>query len=106
MFIIEICKESGLPRNHTCINTTPLTVGGNVDLSLQCPIDHIRSGSLRIEDNYEFNETNEEEEFYYYTPLEEGNNYNNNHNNNNKNNNIYILPEEIIEDPSVGNIRS
>ena len=106
VFIIEICKESGLPRNHTCINTTPLTVGGNVDLSLQCPIDHIRSGSLRIEDNYEFNETNEEEEFYYYTPLEEGNNYNNNHNNNNKNNNIYILPEEIIEDPSVGNIRS
>ena len=101
VFIIEICKESGLPRNHTCVNTSPLTVGGNIDLSSQCPIDHIRSGSRRIENNYEFNETNEDEEFYYYTPLEDENNYNNN-----DKNNIYILPEEIIEDPSVGNIRS
>ena len=96
VFIIEICQESGLPRNHTCINTNPLTVGGNIDLTTQCPIDHIRSGSRRIYNN---NETNDEEEFYYYTPLEDENNYNDR-------TNIYLLPEEDIHDPSVGNIRS
>ena len=72
-------------------------MGGNIDLTTQCPIDHIRSGSRRIYNN---NETTDEEELYYYTPLEEENN------NYNDENNIYLLPEEDIYDPSVGNIRS
>lgn len=89
VFIIEICAESGLPRNHTCINTAPLTVGGNIDLTTQCSIDHIRS--KRYDNNNEI-DNKYEEEFYYYAPLEDTN--------------IYLLPEEDIYDPSLGNIRS
>ena len=40
-----------------------------------------------------------DEEGNYYTPLEDENNYNDR-------TNIYLLPEEDIHDPSVGNIRS
>ena len=87
VLIVEICEDSGLPRNHTCVNTKPLTFGGNVDLSSQCPIDHIRSGTTRRE-----SETNdiitEEEEKLYYTPLDEDVE-NSTAQNNNNGNNIY-----------------
>ena len=86
VLIVEICEDSGLPRNHTCVNTKPLTFGGNVDLSSQCPIDHIRSGTTRRE-----SETNdiitEEEEKLYYTPLDEDVENSTAQNNNNGNNN-------------------
>ena len=103
ILVVEICEDSGLPRNHTCINTRPLTVGGNVDLSSQCPIDHIRSGTARKDP-----ETNdiitEEEEELYYTPLDEDTQTDNTQQNNN--NNIYLLQDEEINDPSLGNIRN
>ena len=105
VFIVEICQDSGLPRNHTCVNTTPLTVGGNIDLSTQCNIDHIRSGTRRNNNNNATNMADEEEE-YYYPPLDENNNYTNENTNTENNNNIYTLPEEVIYDPTVGNIRS
>ncbi|MEI0603921.1 transglycosylase domain-containing protein [Brachyspira alvinipulli] len=105
VLIVEICEDSGLPRNHTCVNTKPLTFGGNVDLSSQCPIDHIRSGTTRRE-----SETNdiitEEEEKLYYTPLDEDVENSTTQNNNNGNNNIYLLQDEEINDPSLGNIRN
>ena len=105
VLIVEICEDSGLPRNHTCVNTKPLTFGGNVDLSSQCPIDHIRSGTTRRE-----SETNdiitEEEEKLYYTPLDEDVENSTSQNNNNGNNNIYLLQDEEINDPSLGNIRN
>ena len=105
VLIVEICEDSGLPRNHTCVNTKPLTFGGNVDLSSQCPIDHIRSGTTRRE-----SETNdiitEEEEKLYYTPLDEDVENSTAQNNNNGNNNIYLLQDEEINDPSLGNIRN
>ena len=103
ILIVEICEDSGLPRNHTCVNVAPLTVGGNVDLSSQCPIDHIRSGTARKDP-----ETNdiitEEEEELYYTPLDEDTQTDNTQQNNN--NNIYLLQDEEINDPSLGNIRN
>ncbi|MEI0608729.1 transglycosylase domain-containing protein [Brachyspira pilosicoli] len=105
VFIVEICQDSGLPRNHTCVNTTPLTVGGNIDLSTQCNIDHIRSGTRRNNNNDATNMADDEEE-YYYPPLDENNNYTNENTNTENNNNIYTLPEEVIYDPTVGNIRS
>ena len=106
ILIVEICEDSGLPRNHTCVNTKPLTVGGNVDLSSQCPIDHIRSGTTRRE--LETNDIiTEEEEKLYYTPLdEEVENSTTQNDNNNNNNNIYLLQDEEINDPSLGNIRN
>ena len=106
ILIVEICEDSGLPRNHTCVNTKPLTVGGNVDLSSQCPIDHIRSGTTRRE--LETNDIiTEEEENLYYTPLdEEVENSTTQNDNNNNNNNIYLLQDEEINDPSLGNIRN
>ncbi|ADG71182.1 transglycosylase domain-containing protein [Brachyspira murdochii] len=116
VLVVEICQDSGLPRNHTCVNVAPLTVGGNVDLSTQCPIDHIRSGTRR--NDTVTNEAAEEDDDFYYTPLEEGTNTyqaeennnniqdNQNNNQNNNNNNIYLLPNDNIEDPSMGNIRS
>ena len=112
---------SGLPRNHTCVNTTPLTVGGNIDLSTQCNIDHIRSGTRRNNSSDMNNIIEEEEDYYYYTPLDENNDYTNEKPNGGQNNiytlpeeviydptqnNIYTLPEEVIYDPTVGNIRS
>ena len=112
VLIVEICQDSGLPRNHTCVNVAPLTVGGNVDLSTQCPIDHLRTGTPR---NDATNDAMMEDEGnFYYTPLDENSNsYDSNQNNNiqnnnqnNNNNNIYLLPEDNIEDPSLGNIRS
>ena len=111
VLIVEICQDSGLPRNHTCVNISPLTVGGNVDLSTQCPIDHIRSGTKRNDVNT--NEANIEDEEFYYTPLDEDtssqqkeNNNQNNNNTSNDSNNLYLLPDDNIEDPSIGNIRS
>ena len=106
ILIVEICEDSGLPRNHTCVNTKPLTFGGNVDLSSQCPIDHIRSGTTRRE--LETNDIiTEEEEKLYYTPLdEEVENSTTQNDNNNNNNNIYLLQDEEINDPSLGNIRN
>ena len=105
ILIVEICEDSGLPRNHTCVNTKPLTFGGNVDLSSQCPIDHIRSGTTRRE--LETNDIiTEEEEKLYYTPLDEDVENSTAQNNNNGNNNIYLLQDEEINDPSLGNIRN
>ena len=105
VLIVEICEDSGLPRNHTCVNTKPLTFGGNVDLSSQCPIDHIRSGTTRRE--LETNDIiTEEEEKLYYTPLDEDVENSTAQNNNNGNNNIYLLQDEEINDPSLGNIRN
>ena len=108
VLVVEICQDSGLPRNHTCVNVAPLTVGGNVDLSTQCPIDHIRSGTAK---NIETNNTViEDDSDFYYIPLEEGSNSNNIQQSNThdmqQNNNIYFLPDDNIEDPSIGNIRS
>lgn len=100
VMVVEICQDSGLPRNHTCINTVPLTIGGNVDLSTQCNIDHIRSGSgVNNSNTNEYNTDNDE---FYYTPLDESTS----NQNNLQNNNIYLLPDDNIEDPSLGNIRS
>ena len=112
VLVVEICQDSGLPRNHTCVNVAPLTVGGNVDLSTQCPIDHIRSGTGKAEETN--NNALEDDEDFYYTPLDESTANNNTQNtdemkNNTKpqqNNDIYLLPEDNIEDPSIGNIRS
>ncbi|MBW5410085.1 penicillin-binding protein, partial [Brachyspira hampsonii] len=68
VLVVEICQDSGLPRNHTCVNVAPLTVGGNVDLSTQCPIDHLRTGTVRNEDT---NDTMiDDEGDFYYTPLD------------------------------------
>ncbi len=100
VMVVEICQDSGLPRNHTCINTVPLTIGGNVDLSTQCNIDHIRSGSgVNNSNTNEYNTDNDE---FYYTPLDKSTS----NQNNLQNNNIYLLPDDNIEDPSLGNIRS
>ena len=96
--IVEVCMDSGLPRNHTCVNISPLTVGGNVNLSTQCPIDHIRSGTKRR--NYSTDLSSEEDTLY--APLESDTETNSSKNNNN----LYILEEEEIYDPSKGNIRS
>ena len=111
VLVVEICQDSGLPRNHTCVNVAPLTVGGNVDLSTQCPIDHIRSGTRKAEETN--NNALEDDEDFYYTPLDESTADNNTQNTNEmrnntnpQNNNLYFLPEDNIEDPSIGNIRS
>ena len=90
--------DSGLPRNHTCINISPLTVGGNVNLSTQCPIDHIRSGTKR-RNNIDL--SNEDE--YLYDSVDSNSSENNTSNNNRD---LYLLEEEEIYDPSKGNIRS
>ncbi len=96
--IVEVCMDSGLPRNHTCINISPLTVGGNVNLSTQCPIDHIRSGTKR-RNNIDL--SNEDE--YLYDSVDSNSSENNTSNNNRD---LYLLEEEEIYDPSKGNIRS
>ena len=109
IIIIEICQDSGLPRNHTCVNISPLTVGGSVDLSTQCPIDHIKSRTSIKEDNINQNFMSEEEENLYYKPLDDdADNFYNNQDNTTKqdNNNIYYIENEDIKDPSLGNIRS
>lgn len=40
--VVEICTDSGLPRNYTCTNLQSITIG-NVDISAECTIDHLKS---------------------------------------------------------------
>lgn len=109
VIVIEICEESGLPRNYTCPKVRPLTVGGGVDVSTQCPIDHLRTvlPTMRSDD--------------YYRPAAPTNafemtngKYSNDYSEEQKkfethkaSSNVYILQEEPnIVDPSEGKIRN
>ena len=79
--VIEVCAVSGLPRNHTCDDIKPFTIG-SIDISTQCPIDHLRTEDEIIEEG----STNSQREYSI--------------------DNIVELKEEEIFDPSDGKIKN
>ena len=54
--IVEICQDSGLPRNETCLNLESIMLSG-LDDSVKCYIDHKKDGNTKEE--YENNSINE-----------------------------------------------
>ncbi len=54
--IVEICQDSGLPRNETCLNLESIMLSG-LDDSVKCYIDHKKDDNTKEE--YENNSVNE-----------------------------------------------
>lgn len=107
VIVIEICEESGLPRNYTCPKVKPLTIGGGVDISTQCPIDHLRVTLPTARDGDYYN-SDAPTNAYQMTNGKYSNDYSEEQKRlGTYKNNVYLLPEEDeILDPSKGQIRN
>ena len=75
---------SKLPRNYTCEDVESLSTG-DVDTTLQCGIDHLKSGNLNDDDSETVDENSDD---------------------GNENNGVVMLEEEYIVDPTLGKLRN
>ena len=81
--VVEICVVSKLPRNYTCEEVESLSAG-DVDITSQCGIDHLKSGTLND------TETDTVDDY----------------SNSNESNGVVMLEEEYIVDPTIGKLRN